>query len=215
MRETMPKVEPFEKYAFQYENWFERNKFVYESELAAIREQLPKSGKGMEIGVGSGRFAAPLDIKLGVEPSRKMQKIARKRGIKVIEGVAEKLPFSDSQFEFALMVTTVCFVDDIQTSFQEAYRVIKPGGCLIIGFIDRESPLGKLYQQHRKKSVFYRVATFYTTAEIVLNLKKVGFKNFSFTQTIFHNISRIKSIEPIKEGYGEGSFVVIKALKIS
>jgi len=53
MRETMPKVEPFEKYAFQYENWFERNKFVYESELAAIREQLPKSGKGMEIGVGS------------------------------------------------------------------------------------------------------------------------------------------------------------------
>ena len=176
---------------------------------------MPKSRKGMEIGVGSGRFAAPLGIKLGVEPSRKMKKIAQKRGIKVIEGVAEKLPFADSQFEFALMVTTVCFVDDIQTSFQEAYRVIKPGGCLVIGFIDRESPLGKLYQKHRKKSVFYRVATFHTTAEIVLNLKKAGFKNFSFTQTIFHNLPRIKALEPIKKGYGEGSFVVIKALKIS
>jgi len=111
------------------------------------------------------------------------------------------------------MVTTVCFVDDIQASFQEAYRVLKPGGYLIIGFIDRESSLGRLYQQHKKKSVFYKIATFYTVAEILLNLEKVGFKNFSFTQTIFHSLSKIKAIEPIKEGYGEGSFVVIKALK--
>jgi len=63
----MPKVEPFEKYASQYEGWFERNRFVYESELRAIRKQLPGSGKGIEIGIGSGRFAAPLGIKLGLE----------------------------------------------------------------------------------------------------------------------------------------------------
>lgn len=209
----MPKIEPFEEYAVQYEDWFERNRFVYESELMAIREQLPKSGKGIEIGVGSGRFAAPLGIEVGIEPSGKMRELAKKRGIRTIEGVAERLPFHDSQFEFALMVTTVCFIDDIQTSFQEAYRVIKPGGCLIIGFIDRGSSLGRLYQQHKKKSVFYEIATFYTVTEILLNLKKVGFKNFNFTQTIFHSLSKIKAIEPIKEGYGEGSFVTIKALK--
>jgi len=209
----MPKVEPFEEYASQYEGWFERNRFVYESELRAIREQLPEKGKGIEIGVGSGRFAAPLGIEMGVEPSRKMRELAQKRGIRTIEGVAERLPFHNSQFEFALMVTTVCFVDDIQDSFQEAYRILKPGGCLIIGFIDRESSLGRLYQQHKKKSVFYKIATFYTVAEILLNLKKVGFKNFSLIQTIFHSLSKIKAIEPIKEGYGEGSFVVIKALK--
>ena len=50
----MPKVEPFEKYTSQYEGWFERNIFVYESELRALREQLPESGKSIEIGVGSG-----------------------------------------------------------------------------------------------------------------------------------------------------------------
>jgi len=44
-------------------------------------------------------------------------------------------------------------------------------------------------------------------------LKKVGFKNFNFTQTIFHTLSKIKAIEPIKEGYGEGSFVAIKTIK--
>ncbi|MCK4672662.1 class I SAM-dependent methyltransferase, partial [candidate division WOR-3 bacterium] len=177
----MAKTKPFDEYTSQYEDWFERNKFAFESELRAIREQLPNSNNGIEIGVGSGRFAIPLGIKIGVEPSRKMREIAQKRGIKVIDGVAESLPFDDAQFDFALMVTTICFVDDIKTSFQEAYRVLKPGGYLIIGFIDKESPVGKLYQQHKGEGVFYRIATFYTVDEVVSHLKKAGFNNFNFT----------------------------------
>ncbi len=209
----MAKIEPFEKYPYQYEDWFERNKFVYESELRAISKQLPESKKGIEIGVGSGRFAAPLGIKIGVEPSNEMGKLAQKRGIEVINGMAESLPFDDSQFDFALMTTTICFVDDMVASFQEAYRVLKPGGFLIIGFIEKESPIGRLYQKHKGESMFYGIATFYTVDEVVSNLKKVGFKNFNFTQTIFHNLAEIRDIEPIKEGYGEGSFVVVRAIK--
>jgi len=209
----MTKNKPFDEYAYQYEDWFERNKFAFESELQAIREQLPKNSNGIEIGVGSGRFAVPLGIKTGVEPSGKMREIAQKKGIEVIDGVAESLPFDSSQIDFALMITTICFVDNIEVSFQEAYRVLKPGGFLIIGFIDKESPIGRLYQQHKEESVFYSIATFYTVDEVASNLKKIGFKNFNFTQTIFHNLDEIKDIEPIKEGYGEGSFVVIRAIK--
>ena len=51
-----------------------------------------------------------------------MREVAQSRGIETIEGIAERLPFPDSQFEFALMVTTICFVDDIQASFQEVYK---------------------------------------------------------------------------------------------
>ena len=209
----MAKIKPFDEYAFQYEDWFEKNPFVYESELRAIKEQLPKSNNGIEVGVGSGRFAAPLGIKIGVEPSRKMREFAQKRGIEVIEGAAEKLPFDDSQFGFVLMVTTICFLDDIEAAFKETYRVLKPRGLFIIGFIDKDSPIGKLYQEHKNESVFYKVATFYSVDEVVFHLKQAGFKNFNFTQTIFHNLTEIRDIEPIKEGYGEGSFVVVRAIR--
>jgi ubiquinone/menaquinone biosynthesis C-methylase UbiE len=108
----MSKKEPFEKYALEYEAWFENKRFVYESELMAIKRQLPKMGEGVEIGVGSGRFAAPLGIRFGVDPSSKMRMLARSKGITVIDGVAEKLPFADCRFSFVLMVTTICFLDD-------------------------------------------------------------------------------------------------------
>jgi ubiquinone/menaquinone biosynthesis C-methylase UbiE len=209
----MAKIEAFEQYSQRYEDWFEKNRFAYESELRAVRMLLPESDNGMEIGVGSGRFAAPLGIKTGVEPSAKMRAIALQRGIKVIDGVAEELPFDDSRFDFALMVTTICFLDDIEAALKEAYRVLKAGGCLIIGLIDKESPVGKSCQTHKDNSVFYRAATFYSVDEIVSHLNQTGFGDFRFVQTIFHNLADIRDVEPIKEGYGEGSFVVIKAVK--
>ncbi len=106
---------------------------------------IPTGGYGMEIGVGTGRFAEPLGIKTGVEPSKRMREIAQRRGIQVLYGVAEELPFEDFRFDFVLMVTTVCFVDDIGKALLEAHRVLSDGGFLIIGFIDRNSIMGKIY----------------------------------------------------------------------
>jgi len=209
----MPNIEPFEKYVSRYEEWFEKNKYVYESELLAIKRLLPEEGEGIEIGVGTGRFAAPLGVKIGVEPSSKMARIAIKRGIKVIKSVAEELPLHDEQFDFALMITTVCFVDDVDKSFKEIYRILKNGGYVVIGFVDRESELGKYYELRKEENPFYKEAVFLSVKDVVLALEKCGFKNFEFVQTIFHNLEDVKSIEEIKEGFGEGSFVVVRAQK--
>ena len=124
----MAKIEPFERYTGQYEDWFLKNRFVYRSELKAIKEQLPEGKRGIEIGVGTGQFGAPLGIDIGIEPSHKMGGIARKRGIKVIDAVAESLPLRNSSHDFILMVTTICFLDDIMASFKEIYRVLKVNG---------------------------------------------------------------------------------------
>lgn len=205
------KIEPFERYAEKYERWFERNRFVYLSELEAIRRHLPKTGCGLEIGVGSGRFAAPLGVKFGVEPSKSMARIAKQRGISVVMGVTEELPFISNYFDFALMVTTICFLNDIESAMKEIRRVLKPEGLIIIGFIDKNSPIGKLYQRHKEDSLFYRVATFYSVKEVITYLERLHFNDFRFTQTIFKNLIDIRDIEQVVDGYGDGSFVVIVA----
>ncbi len=209
----MAKINSFEIDAQKYDEWFDKNRFIYESELQAVKDLLPSSKNGVEVGVGSGRFSVPFDIKLGVDPSMELGKIAQKRGINVIDGVAESLPFADSQFDFVLMVTTICFLDDIETAFNEAYRVLKSGGSLIIGFIDVESPLGKFYKEHKTKSKFYKYANFYSIKEVILHMQNAHFKDFNFRQTLFHPLNELKHIDQVKEGYGEGSFIVVRGFK--
>ena len=209
----MPKIEPFEKHSREYDAWFSDNRSSYESELQAVRAQLPDKGDGIEVGVGSARFAAPLGIRLGIEPSGKMRELARARGITAIDAVAEMLPFLDCQFDYVLMVTTMCFFDDAAEALREARRVLKPNGQLIIGFIDRNSPVGRLYESREAESLFYKTAKFYSADQVGQHLMKAGFESLSFVQTLFRDLPEIKSIQPIKKGYGEGSFVVVKASK--
>jgi len=205
----MPGVNSFNGNVERYEAWFTENPFAYVSEVHAVRSLLP-SGSGLEIGVGTGRFAAPLGITRGIEPSRPMAEAARRKGVEVIPGVAEHLPFGDGEFDFCLMVTTVCFLDDMELAFGEAYRVIKPGGHFVIGFVDRDSPLGKDYLDRRDKSVFYKEATFYAVSEIAAQLTKAGFGDHQFRQTLFSPLSELTDTEPVRDGYGEGSFVVVR-----
>ena len=157
----MPRVAPFEAHSPRYEAWFEKHEAAYVSELLALRPFVPWGDRGIEIGVGSGRFAAPLGIQVGVDPSPAMLVHAAARGIKVVEGTAENLPFAANSFDHALVVTTICFVDSPAQMLAEAKRVLKPGGRLVIGFIDRESALGQEYLAHQAESVFYCEAKFY------------------------------------------------------
>lgn len=209
----MSNVGVFDKNVQRYEDWFMEHPLAYVSELHAIRELLPSTGRGIEIGIGTGRFAAPLGIKLGIEPSRAMAEAARKKGLEVIPGVAESLPFRDQEFDYALMVTTVCFLDDIDLALQEAYRILRPSSSFIIGFVDKNSLIGKLYEEKKNQSLFYKDAVFYSPPELVARLSKAGFRAFQFRQTLFHPLQEIEEVEAVREGYGQGSFVVIRAEK--
>jgi ubiquinone/menaquinone biosynthesis C-methylase UbiE len=207
-------MEVFDKYFEDYDQWYEDNKLVYLSELEAFKKVIPINKKGLEIGVGTGRFAEPLGIEYGVDPSENMLSIARKRGIKTFVGKGENLPFPDKEFDYVLLAITICFVENPDKVIEEARRVLKDNGKIIIGIVDRNSPLGEFYLEKKKEGhKFYKYATFYSTEEIIEMLKKHNFKDFIFYQTIFGSIKDIKEIEEPKEGYGEGSFVVISATK--
>jgi len=98
-------------------------------------------------------------------------------------------------------------------ALREAKRVLKPGGYIIIGMIDKESFLGKLYESKKKKSKFYSHANFYSTRQVLDWLKNFEFEHIKTCQTIFKNPQKITAIEPVKEGHGEGGFTVISAQK--
>jgi len=208
----MKSINIFERYAQKYDAWFDKNKLVYESEIHALKRFIPKKGKGVEIGVGTARFAIPLGIKLGIEPAKTMAEIAQKRGVEVIKAKAENLPFKNSSFDFVLIMVTICFVQNPIQSLKETKRVLKPGGALIIGMIDKESFLGKLYKK-KKKSKFYTYAHFYSVREVLNWLKKLEFKNIQTCQTIFKPPHETTKVERVEEGYGKGGFVVIYAQK--
>jgi ubiquinone/menaquinone biosynthesis C-methylase UbiE len=199
----------FELFPEEYDEWFEEHKLAYLSELEALKRAIPEGGRGLEVGVGTGRFAQPLGIKIGIDPSEKMLEIARKRGIEGILGRGENLPFKDEEFDFVLLAFTLCFVDNPLKVLEEAKRVLKPGGRVIVGIIDKNSKLGKIYQAKKEKSKFYKVAKFYSSKEIIDMLRKLDFTNIRALQTLSGELDSIKEVEAPKEGYGEGGFVVI------
>lgn len=207
----MNAIDTYNQFSKEYDKWFDEHSNLYQSELLALQSALPAEKKGIEIGVGTARFAQPLNIKYGVEPSQAMADLARKRGIEVTEAVAENLPFEAATFDFALMVTVDCFLSDISQAFSEAYRIIKSKGAIIIGMIDKDSPIGQLYEQNKASSEFYKEATFHSVEEITRLLKMAGFNDFQYQQTLTYPTST--EIEQPKSGYGKGSFVIIKAFK--
>ena len=205
---TKNSAEVFDRNWEDYEDWFERHKSIYSSELKALKKVIPE-GLGLEIGVGSGRFAQPLGAKIGIDPSRNMLKLAKERGIQVIQGVGENLPFKDNIFDFVLIVVTLCFVENPVNVLSEARRVLKRGGRLIVGEINKDSQLGRFYEAKKEKSEFYKIATFYSGNEIIGMFDKVGIRYLESYQTLLQPLAFPEMQEEPVKGYDGGGFVVI------
>lgn len=205
------RTEPFVTYHRRYDDWFKRHEAAYLSELLAVRALLPWEGTGLEIGVGTGRFAVPLGVAFGIDPAFPMLDYARARGVNVVSGVGEALPFANDLFNHVLIVTTICFSEDVGATLAEARRVLRPGGWIIIGFIDRESPLGLEYLTHQAENVFYRDATFFSASEVDALLAKCGFGERNWVQTLSRPLAQVRNIEPVRPGTGHGAFLVVRA----
>jgi ubiquinone/menaquinone biosynthesis C-methylase UbiE len=155
-------VEVFKARALDYDAWYVKHPSLYKSELLAAA-RLDCRG-GVEVGVGTGRFAAPLGLRAGVDPAREMLKLAP-RELDLVEGVGEMLPLRSRAFPCALLVVTLCFVQDPAAVLRETMRVAER---VVTCIVPRDSPWGRRYREAAARGhPFYAKARFYTVREVV------------------------------------------------
>lgn len=203
----------FDALAARYDAWFDAHPAAYASERELLRRLLPPGGGGLDIGVGTGRFAAPLGLAVGVDVAPGMLRLAAGRGVRVVRGRAECLPFADGAFARALCVTTLCFVEDPAAMLAEARRVLAPGGVLALGMLDAGSPAGRAYIDAQSSGAFFRHARRETADEVDALLRRAGFAAPEWWQTLTVPPDEARAPEAALPGHGRGVFAGVRCAR--
>ena len=172
-------MNPFDEYADEYDRWFDlpHGRSIFAEEVSCLRELMfGVDGRWLEVGVGTGRFAEVLGIQDGVDPCEAVLEFAAKRGVRTQRAHGEALPYPDRAAHGVLMVMTICFLREPRQTLRECFRVLKDDGCLIVGFVPADNPLGRRYtRKAREGHRFYSAASFYSRDQIVDFATEAGF----------------------------------------
>jgi demethylmenaquinone methyltransferase/2-methoxy-6-polyprenyl-1,4-benzoquinol methylase len=98
---------------------------------------LPAAGRLLDVGGGTGRVSRELrgmvdDIVIADLSSGMLRQAATKDGLMPVCAHAERLPFLDGMFERVLMVDAFHHVCNQTETARDLWRVLKPGGRLVI-----------------------------------------------------------------------------------
>lgn len=120
-------------------DWYDRD-FLGEAPTsepreAAIRLLGPASGRLLDVGCGTGVHSAAFRdhgwTVTGVDVSEDMLRLARGRGLDVVQADARSLPFDDAHFDAVVSLWTHTDVDGFTAAVAEATRVLRPGGPFV------------------------------------------------------------------------------------
>ena len=198
----------FDRLHDRYDSWYERHPALAESEARLAARLLGRpSYPCVEIGVGTGWFARRLGCHLGVDPSLGMLRRARERGIEALAGTGEQLPLADNTLSAALLVVTLCFVDDPAGVLREAARALRPRGILVSCIVPRSSPWGRHYmEQARMGHPFYSHARFLDPGEVHVMAEEAGLRLEEEGETLTYPPWEEERIQDPQPPTGRGGF---------
>ncbi len=218
----------FDTSADDFDIWFNKNQVVFESELLAQKVFIDDPEHTVSIGCGSGIFDERLGIKSGVEPAEDMARLARKRGMTVKTGTAENIPYKDQTFNGVLLGTILSYVKDRKKAVHEAYRILKPGGHVVVSFLAREGSYALLYDLASTQGKydpeaapeapyplkFLKETHWCSVTEVTHLLKEAGFVDLKYVQTLTrHPKYSNNRIEQPKKGFDRGDYIVVQGKK--
>jgi demethylmenaquinone methyltransferase/2-methoxy-6-polyprenyl-1,4-benzoquinol methylase len=105
--------------------------------VARALASLGPGARVLDVGTGTGRLGlavrdvGPTRRLVGVDFTFEMLRQASSR-LEVAAADAQRLPFSDRQFDAVVSGFLVRNLDDIQRGLQEQVRVLRPGGVLVV-----------------------------------------------------------------------------------
>lgn len=118
-----------------YEHEFRDPRLAGDLENAAVRLLGRGTGRLLDVGCGTGRFAEKFAqygwTVTGVDISEDMLRIARNRGLDVIQADATALPFDADVFDAVTSTWTHTDIDDFSAMVREVSRVLKDGGPFV------------------------------------------------------------------------------------
>lgn len=174
------RTDPFRAVAAGYESWYETplGSHVDSVELSALRRVLTGQPMGflLEIGAGTGHIARAMADSfsrlIAAEPSAAMRAegLPRTVGLPIewVAAVGEALPFRDGVFDGALIVAVLEFVRDPAKVLREAFRVVQPGGWVVVGWLEARSSWTALYRTQADLGVEpWSSARFFTLEQLV------------------------------------------------
>jgi ubiquinone/menaquinone biosynthesis C-methylase UbiE len=207
---------PFDELAHRYDAWYDRpeGRVLFRLEHACLAALMRSAqSPGLEVGVGSGRFAAALEIAVGIDPAGAPLRLAAERGVHSIQGDGEQLPFANHTFGLIAIVGTLCFADHPDRVLTEAHRVLRPGGLLIVGAVPADSAWGRSYQAKGSAGhPFYRDARLLTLAEHQQLIESATFEIVDARSTLLQGAGDSPIDGHVVEGAIPGAgFVAISA----
>ena len=104
------------------------------------RAGLAPGARVLDVACGTGILAAAAQrivdasgLVVGLDPSAGMLVESRRRGVeRLVRGTAEALPFAERSFDLITMGYALRHVADLETTFAEYRRILRPGGRVLI-----------------------------------------------------------------------------------
>jgi ubiquinone/menaquinone biosynthesis C-methylase UbiE len=171
----------FQELAAKYDAWFAtpHGRYVHRYEREAVMAlAAPVPGMTVaDIGCGTGIYTGELlqagARVTGVDISPEMLAIAAARtarhgdAVAFLQGDAAALPFAAGSFDMVTSITAMEFFADPRACLQDMYRIVRPGGRLVVATLGSLSPWS---WQRRLKTLFkktvFRHATFHSIADL-------------------------------------------------